>query len=84
MTGDFAGCSAYNMYARTALEIPITLLNTSLTAPKNMLTVAIIVSKITARIIEIPVPSATQPIVEVEKLVVVIGLVRDSIETNLV
>ena len=38
---------------------------------------------ITARMTEIPVTIATQPIVEVEKLLVVIGLFLDLIEAHL-
>ena len=58
--------------ARTALEIPKMKLRTSLTAPKEMLTEYMRIRNITARITKTPVPSATQPIIEVENLFVVI------------
>src|SRR5215212_10130538 len=70
--GDFARYSAHNLHASTALEMPNMALRTSLTAPKDMLTEYMRIRNITARMIKIPVPSTTQPIVEVEALFVVI------------
>src|SRR5215216_1968406 len=52
--------------------MPNMALRTSLTAPKDMLTEYMRIRNITARMIKIPVPSTTQPIVEVEALFVVI------------
>jgi hypothetical protein len=54
--------------------MPITLLNTSLTFPKDGFTVYIRVSNITARITETPVKIATQPNIGVENLFIVISI----------